>query len=142
MTSTQKIVAEFKALFDDNETEIALAEMKVMLTDIYKASSSGKKKITKKEKSAIASDKPKREPTAYNLFMKEQMEVLKTAGSFLSGKEKMQTIAELWKAKKTSSSSDEETPVVEEETPVVEEAKVVVKKEKKSKKVEKQTTEC
>lgn len=127
MTTTQKIVADFKALFADNDTEISLAEMKVMLTDIYKAAGPSKKKSSKKEKSEVA-DKPKREPTAYNLFMKEQMENLKAEGSTLTGKEKMQKIAELWKEKKTSSSEEEEITVAP--VPVL----TPVKKEKKEKK--------
>jgi len=125
MTTTQKIVADFKALFNDNDTEISLKEMKEMLTDIYKTAGPSKKKSSKKEKAEVAADKPKREPTAYNLFMKEQMEILKEEGSTLTGKEKMQKIAELWKEKKTSSPEKEEITVA---------APVQVKKEKKEKK--------
>jgi hypothetical protein len=62
------------------------------------------KKPDKKE------DKKKREPTAYNLFMKEQMAKLKeeeTNENKMTGKEKMSHIASLWKAKKESDSEEE-----------------------------------
>ena len=127
MTTTQKIVSDFKALFADNDTEISLAEMKVMLTDIYKASSSGKKTKSVKKDKSDATDKPKRQPTAYNLFMKEQMEKLKEDGSSLTGKEKMQKIAELWKEKK-STSSDEEVTVPPPVLDAVQEVKVPKKR--------------
>jgi len=55
-------------------------------------------------------DKKKREPTAYNLFMKEQMAKLKeeeTKENKMTGKEKMSHIASLWKAKKESDSEGE-----------------------------------
>ena len=59
------------------------------------------KKPEKKE------DKIKRPPTAYNIFMKEQMAKLKeeeTKENKMTGKEKMSHIASLWKAKKESDS--------------------------------------
>jgi len=92
MTTTAKVVADFAALFEGKDEEVSLSEMKKMLTEVHKAS--GSKKASKKTGEA---EKPKRPPTAYNLFMREQMEILKEEGSSLTGKEKMQKIAELWK---------------------------------------------
>ena len=112
MTTTAQVVADFAALFEGKDEEISLAEMKKMLTEVPKASASSKKvKKVKKEVGEV--EKPKRPPTAYNLFMKEEMEKLKIEGSTLTGKEKMQKIAELWKDAKVSS-SDEEVAAPEE----------------------------
>ena len=109
MTTTAQVVADFAALFEGKDEEVSLSEMKKMLTEVHKASASSKKpsKKVKKEEAGEA-EKPKRPPTAYNIFMKEQMEILKEEGSTLTGKEKMQKIAELWKEKKTSSSDEED----------------------------------
>ena len=108
MTTTAKVVADFAALFDEKDEEVSLVEMKKMLSEVHKAASGLKKKSSKKGKKESGKDeKPKRAPTAYNLFMKEQMEKLKQDGSSLSGKEKMQAIAELWKNAKASSSDEQ-----------------------------------
>ena len=120
MTTTAKIVADFAALFEGKDEEISLGEMKKMLTEVHKASSALSKKKEKlprgAKKEAGNDDKPKRPPTAYNIFMGEQMEKLKDEGSTLSGKEKMQLIAKLWKDKKGASSDEEApTPQVDEE---------------------------
>lgn len=123
MTTTAQIVADFAALFEGKDEEVSLTDMKKSLTEVFKATSSGKKKATKKTNGEDgASDKPKRSPTKYNIFMKEQMQKLKEEGSSLTGPEKMAHIANLWKQEKASSSSDEE---------VVPVATKKIKKEKK-----------
>lgn len=120
MTTTTQIIADFVALYEGKDEEVSLTEMKKSLSEVYKAVSSGKKKSTKKTKGDDeASDKPKRAATAYNLFMKEQMEKLKEEGSSLTGKEKMQKIAELWKQAKAFSSSDEEAVAADDEKEAV-----------------------
>ena len=114
MTTTAQVVADFAALFEGKDEEISLTEMKKMLTEVHKASASSKKASKKVKKEAGEVEKPKRPPTAYNLFMKEQMEKLKEEGSTLTGKEKMQKIAELWKDAKVSSSDEEVAAPVDE----------------------------
>ena len=116
MTTTAKVVADFAALFEGKDEEVSLMEMKKMLTEVYKASSAPSNNKKGKLPRGAKKDKPKRPPTAYNIFMGEQMEKLKEEGSTLSGKEKMQLVAKLWKDKKGSSSEEETTPPkVEEE---------------------------
>ncbi len=118
MTTTAKVVADFAALFEGKDEEVSLAEMKKMLTEVHKASASSSKKASKKvKKEAGEVEKPKRPPTAYNLFMKEEMEKLKIEGSTLTGKEKMQKIAELWKNAKAFTSSEEEVLPADDEKP-------------------------
>jgi hypothetical protein len=61
------------------------------------------KKDDDEEEKEEKEEKKKREPTAYNIFMKEQMAKLKeeeTDDNKMSGKEKMSHIAVLWKQKK------------------------------------------
>jgi len=115
MTTTAQVVADFAALFEGKDEEVSLAEMKKMLTEVHKASSSSKKVSKKGKKEAGEVEKPKRPPTAYNLFMKEEMEKLKIEGSTLTGKEKMQKIAELWKNAKAFTSSEEEVLPADDE---------------------------
>ena len=94
------------------------------------------KKQSKKDKND--SDKPKRAPTEYNLFMCSEMEKLKKEDSKLSGKEKMEVIAKKWKefkGKKDEEVKDEE--VKDEEVKDEEVKKEEVKKEKPSKKEKK-----
>jgi hypothetical protein len=106
--TTKEVVEAFAALFEGKEEEVSLAELKKMLTEVHKATTSGKKeKNTKKEKKGNGEEKPKRAPTAYNLFMQKKMAEFKEEGSTLSGKEKMAEIAKMWKEDKGTSSSDE-----------------------------------
>ena len=109
--TTKEVVEAFAALFEGKEEEVSLAELKKMLTEVHKATTSGKKekktKKEKKEKKGNGEEKPKRAPTAYNLFMQKKMAEFKEEGSTLSGKEKMAEIAKMWKEDKGTSSSDE-----------------------------------
>jgi len=97
------------------------------------------KKQTKKNDN---SDKPKRAPTEYNLFMCAEMEKLKNEGIQLNGKEKMELIAKKWKehkeGKEEVKKKDEEIKEVKkdvkkEEDEEIEEVKEEVKKEVKKK---------
>jgi len=101
--------------------DISRKELTVAISKLY----DDMKKPDKKE------DKKKREPTAYNLFMKEQMAKLKeeeTKENKMTGKEKMSHIAILWKAKKESDSEGEKEEDKEEDNEDKED-----KKKKKSK---------
>ena len=71
------------------------------------------KKQSKKDKTD--SDKPKRAPTEYNLFMCNEIEKLKKEDSKLSGKEKMEVIAKKWKEQKENKSTVKEEEIKEEE---------------------------
>lgn len=96
----------------------------------------------KKSKKDSNPEKPKRKPSAYNIFMKKSMEELKDNG--MTAKEKMKRVAELWKEYKASpqkeeTEAEEETEKfvdVEEQSPepVPEPEAKKDKKEKKDKK--------
>jgi len=129
--TTQEVIANFTTLFEGKEEEVSLSEMKKMLTEVHKATTSGKAKKEKKAKKDVGEEKPKRAATPYNLFMQKKMAEFKEEGSSLTGKEKMTEIAKLWKEMKGFVSSDEEEPKVVEEVKVVEEEVKVVEEEVK-----------
>ena len=98
---------------------MANSELATLITDFLNSASDNIskkeliKEITKiyddmKKPEEEKKEKKKREPTAYNIFMKEQMAKLKDEGSELSGKEKMSHIAGLWKAQKKSDGDDKQ----------------------------------
>lgn len=72
---------------NSNNEFISKKDLIKTITDIYDT-------YTKTEKKT-------REPTAYNIFMKEQMAILKETeeGKILNTKEKMQKIAKMWSGK-------------------------------------------
>lgn len=126
MTSiTQNVVAQFVANFEGTDKEFSLIEMKKILEDIYKANSKSNK------------NKVKREPSAYNAFMKEKMQEFKNSSSELNAKDRMKKIAELWKAKGTTSEEPKEEVKEEpkEEIQVEESKKETATEEPKKKKV-------
>ena len=117
--TTFDIITEFNTLID-NDTEYTLKEMKTILTDIYNTKN-GKKIYKKKVQNSDDDDndtdnkkkktvkldkdgnvKPKRAPTAYNLFVKERMGELKKENPELKGSELMKLAAGDWKIKKES----------------------------------------
>jgi hypothetical protein len=101
-----------------------------MLTEVFKEireGEKGEKKVrkTKKVKTEEGSEKKKREPTAYNLFVKETMSVVKEENPEMSRQDLMREVGRMWKEKKEE---------VVEKDEVVEDEKAVEKKEKKEKK--------
>tara|TARA_B100001142_G_C13987172_1_gene521205 strand:+ start:22 stop:378 length:357 start_codon:yes stop_codon:yes gene_type:complete len=109
-TQTQKIIQEFTTLVD-TEKEYTRAELSKMLTEVYRQITSDKpkktddkpkKKKSKKEKDSAeeAEPKKKREPTAYNLFVKQQMSIVKEEFPDLNRQDLMRKVGEMWKAQK------------------------------------------
>ena len=119
MTTTQLIVNEFTTLID-TEKEYTRNELGKILTEVFHQINSGKKtskklntdetdetkvKKTKVKKSKSSDDessepKKKREPTLYNLFVKENMSVVKEEFPELSRQDLMRKVGELWRASK------------------------------------------
>ena len=109
-TQTQMIINEFTALVD-TEKEYTRSELGKMLTGVYRQITSDKPKKTddkpKKKKSKKEKDsdeevepKKKREPTKYNLFVKEQMPIVKEEFPDLNRQDLMKKVGELWKVSK------------------------------------------
>ena len=126
---TASIISQkFATFYEENEEEVSLKELKDKLSEIYKQEKEGKKKnddeekvpSEKKKKSVLKKkvlkksndeneekvEKKKREPSAYNIFMKEQMAIFKEnnltipEGERPSVRDNMKKIAELWQTKK------------------------------------------
>ena len=114
---TEKIATEY----DEELLEAVTKMFEEISEDIGKNSQADNIKKGKKP----ASDKKKRAPTEYNLFLKEKMAEIKAAGTTLKGKDLMKAAIELWREKKKSNSSEEEPKADEpdaEEEPKAEES--------------------
>ncbi len=132
-TTTQQFMTEFTALVD-TEKEYTRSELGKLLTEVFHQINSGKK-ITKKQKQKTDSetdDKPKtkkskktkskktkssdddaepkkkREPTLYNLFVKEQMPLVKEEFPDLNRQDLMRKIGENWKVHKDAIATSDE----------------------------------
>ena len=138
MTTTQQILTTFTSKVEMDK-EYTRSELAKMLTEVFKEIREGEKgeKKTKKKakKEEGGEEKKKREPTAYNLYVKATMGVVKEENPEMSRQDLMREVGRMWKEKK---GDDKEEDVKEEEEEdakeEVEEEKKVVKKEKKGKK--------
>jgi len=104
--TTQKIVNDFVSYYTENNENVSLDDMKKKLTEIYKSNSNSKKN-KKSKNDDDTTDKKKKEASPYNIFMKEQMHVMKD--TVPDAKERMKKVAELWSNQK----KDGKTEVVE-----------------------------
>ena len=107
-----------------------------MLTEVYKEireGTKGEKKTRKKaKKEEGGEEKKKREPTLYNLFVKDTMGVVKEENPEMSRQDLMREVGRMWKEKKG------EVVEVNEEVVEVNEEVEEVKKVKKGKKGKKE----
>ena len=110
MTTTQQIINQFTTNVD-TEKEYTRAELGKILTQVYHEITSDKKvktekkpKKAKKEKSDDEEPKKKREPTAYNLFVKEQMPLIKEEFPELSRQDLMREVGRMWNTNKSPKS--------------------------------------
>ena len=103
MDDQDKLYARFAKLMDDQTNEPSKKEVSAVVTKFYTQLKKDKKA---NGAAAVDENKPKRAPTAYNIFFKEQMAILKDKEKDLpkddcmTAKAKMAHVAELWKAKK------------------------------------------
>jgi len=133
MTTTERILTTFTSKVD-MEKEYTRSELGKMLTEVFKEireGEKGEKKVrkTKKVKTEEGSEKKKREPTAYNLYVKETMSVVKEENPEMSRQDLMREVGRLWKEKKGVDTVNEEEVKAEE---------VEVKKKDKKKKGKKE----
>ena len=103
MTTTQKVLTTFTSKID-LEKEYTRSELGKMLTEVFKEireSSKGEKKTRKKvKKEDGGEEKKKREPTAYNLYVRETMPVVKEENPEMSRQDLMREVGKMWKEKK------------------------------------------
>ena len=145
MTTTERILTTFTSKVD-MEKEYTRNELGKMLTEVYKEireGSNGEKKTRKKAKKEDGGEeKKKREPTLYNLFVKDTMGVVKEENPEMSRQDLMREVGRLWKEKKgdVGGKVEEVQEEVQEEVreEVQEEVQEEVKKGKKGKKGKKE----
>ncbi len=97
MTTTQQIISNFTASVENDKT-YTLAELTTLLKAAYKNCSNKKGGDTEKVKKA---------PSAYNIYIKQEMEKLKGAG--ISPKDRMRQATANWNKQKA-----ENKPVVQQ----------------------------
>ena len=122
------------------EKEYTRSELGKMLTEVFREireGSKGEKKTRKKAKKEDGGEeKKKREPTAYNLYVRETMGVVKEENPEMSRQDLMREVGRMWKEKKGEDVKEDEEEKEEVKEEVKEEKKV--KKEKKEKKGKKE----
>ena len=123
----------------DMEKEYTRSELAKMLTEVFKEMKEvekGEKPKKKAKKTEDGEEKKKREPTLYNLFVKDTMGVVKEENPEMSRQDLMREVGRMWKEKKGDVKEEEnvEVEVKEEEVVANEEILDDVKKGKKEKK--------
>ena len=105
MTTTQKIVDSFVSKID-LEKEYSKIEFAKVLSEAFKEIHDGvkdEKKVRKTKRAKMeegGEEKKKREPTAYNLFVKETMGVVKEENPEMTRQDLMKEIGKMWREKK------------------------------------------
>ena len=111
MTTTEQILTTFTSKVDYDK-EYTRGEMAKMLTEVFKEIKEGSKKKTKKAKKEVKNEegcveKKKREPTAYNLYVKEMMSIVKEKNPEMNRQDLMREIGRMWKEKKEEGEKEE-----------------------------------
>ena len=103
MTTTHKIMTTFNSKVDI-EKEYTRIELAKMLTEVYKEMKEEEKGEKPKKKKVKKTDegveKKTRVPTAYNLYVKDTMSVVKDKNPEMSRQDLMREVGRLWKEKK------------------------------------------
>lgn len=107
----EELLKSINEFISSQSSNVDKKELLEVIKDVF-----SKHKKSKKDES---SEKPKRKPSAYNIFMKKSMEELKDNG--MTAKEKMKRVAELWKEYKALPQKNEEDEEKEEQFVDVEE---------------------
>jgi hypothetical protein len=103
----QKLIDRIAQLMEEQTVVPTKKELAAACNKYY----AGQKKNKKNVAENAAGDEPvkkKRQPSAYNIFMKEQMLILKEGDmQNITANAKMQYIAELWRAQKALKGDDD-----------------------------------
>lgn len=91
---TSKILSDFISKIDNNKNDYTLDELKKLLTEAYK--SSKKKKATSEKK----------EPSKYNIFIKEEIQRIREENPNVDNKQLMSLAASKWKEHKEKNKDD------------------------------------
>jgi hypothetical protein len=100
MTTTKQIIDKFVSSVDVSNS-YSVADLVKLLKDAHKSNKSSDKNNV---------DKPKKAPSLYNLFIKDQMALLKNDGC--NPKDRMRKATEEWKRQKKTDVVPESSDVV------------------------------
>ena len=110
MTTTERILTTFTSKVEMDK-EYTRSELAKMLTEVFKEireGEKGEKKTRKKaKKEEGGEEKKKREPTAYNLYVKATMGVVKEENPEMSRQDLMREVGRMWKKKKEEEKEDD-----------------------------------
>lgn len=96
ITTTTKFMDAFNASVDKNRVDYTLDELKKLLSEAYKGSKSGKKKSGEKK-----------EPSKYNIFIKDEIARIREANPDVDNKQLMSLAASKWKEHKALTAMSE-----------------------------------
>jgi hypothetical protein len=96
VTTTTKLIETFTASLDSTKNDYSLDELKKLLSEAYKASKSGKKKGGEKK-----------EPSKYNIFIKEEIARIREENPSVDNKLLMSLAAARWKDHKEKIATEE-----------------------------------
>jgi len=107
MSFNAKIIEKFSSVILNNDnTNLSLADMKKALGEVYKEVKNDKTDSTdsdedhsdkkRRRSSKKNADKPKKAPSAYNIFIKQKMQELKETDNSIPPKQLMQTASSYW----------------------------------------------
>lgn len=107
LDTVDKVMQAFKNKFEMDESDLNefANEFKESLKETNKELAKSMTKRGKKS-SGEAKEKKKREPTAYNLFIKSKMAEIKETNPEIKGKELMRAAVEAWNAEKKTGDSE------------------------------------
>lgn len=94
MASVSKILTEFTASVDVSRDNYTLNELKAILTQAYKSN-------TKRKSSGV-----KKEPSKYNIFVKQEIAKIRQENPNVDNKQLMSLAAARWKEFKTSEATN------------------------------------
>lgn len=117
MSFNSKIIDKFSTIILEDDTHYTVSEMKKILGEVYKeikneksdteSDGEGEKKSKRSKKNT---DKPKKAPSAYNIFIRQKILELKESDNFIPPKELMKVASTYW-----SKLSDDEKKTFKEE---------------------------
>lgn len=114
MSEFNDFVESLKTFISSYPNKFEKKDLLEAIKIIYSNDNNDNKKESKKTKGREANVAPrgnktvKREPTEYNKFMRDEMKKLKDENSELSGKQKMELIAQKWKEQKSTKEESKE----------------------------------
>lgn len=103
MSFNAKVIEKFSSIIlEDKDTTYTVSEMKKILSEVYKEIKNDNsndvniKNNRRGSKKRTDNDRPKKAPSAYNIFIKQKMLELKESDSSISPKDLMKVASTYW----------------------------------------------